>query len=137
MSMLGRTAFQYRFHEVVMLYCFMAIEREGRVSHELCLVPDKVDPLAVPVKIDDLMPTDAAVFRIGQEEACTVTNQGGELIISAWEPALVYLTPNLSAFPGIRAKHVKVVKTGEKSYRTYYSKDKSRWEEWTPSRERV
>ncbi len=121
-----------------MFYCFMAIERNGQVTHELCIVPDKPDPLALPIRIDQLQPTHSAVFRVGQEEAMVVTVDEREnaMIISALEPALVYLTPNLSAFPGMRARHLKITKTGPGQYRPFHSKDKTRWEEWTPSIER-
>lgn len=122
-----------------MLYCFMAIERKGEVRHDLCLVPDKPDMLALPIRVEELMQTDAAVFRVGAEEAMTVTIDSREntIHISALEPALIYLTPNLAAFPGMRARHLKVQVLGEGRYRTFYSKDKARWDEWTPSKERV
>ena len=115
----------------------MAIEREGQISHELCLVPDKVDPLAVPIKVCELEPTHAAVFRVGTEESMTVVEQDGALILSGVEPALFFLTPNLSAFPGMRAKHLKVTRSADGKFRTFYSKDKAKWDEWTPSVERT
>ncbi|MFN8390227.1 MAG: hypothetical protein U0136_08065 [Bdellovibrionota bacterium] len=121
-----------------MLFCMMPIERNGQITHQLCLVPDKPDPLARAILVDELEPTDFAVFRVGQEEACNVTvDHSGALIISAMEPAMVFLTPNLAAFPGMRARHVKVVRFGDRQYRTYYSKDKERWDEWTPNVERA
>ena len=122
-----------------MLYCFMVIERNGVYSHELCIVPDKPDSLSLPIRIADLQPTHAAVFRVGSEEVMTVTFDEREsaMHITPHEPALVYLTPNLAAFPGVRAKHLKIQKMGNNEYRTYYSKDKQRWDEWTPSKERV
>lgn len=122
-----------------MFLCFMAIERSGKVTHDLCLVPDKQDPLALPIRIEDLEPTDAAVFRVGENEAVVVTidpSDGGS-ILAPCEPALIYLTPNLVQYPGMRAKFAKVVKIGERKYRTFFSKDKSKWEEWVPSRPRT
>ncbi len=122
-----------------MFLCFMAISREGKVTHELCLVPDKPDPLAMPIKIDDLKPTEAAVFRVGQEEGLVVTrdHSDGAILLAPMKPSFIYLTPNLAQFPGMRADFVKIISLGEKQYRTYYSKDKSRWDEWTPHRERT
>ena len=116
----------------------MAIERNGEVFHDLCFVPDKPDNLSLPVRVDELEQTDAAVFRMGPEESMIVTREpDGSKLITAREPALVYLTPNLSQYPGVRAKYVKILKTGEREWRTYFSKDKARWDEWTPSKERV
>ena len=134
--------YDYAKHDTTrtdMLYCYMPIQRNGETKHELCIVPDKPDPLSSPIVVDNLQPTNAAVFRVGAEEAMVVTYDEREqaLFISALEPALVYLTPNLAAFPGMRARHLKIQKFGNGQYRTYYSKDKARWDEWTPSKERV
>jgi len=121
-----------------MFLCFMAIEREGKVRHELCLVPDKPDPLSLPVRIEDLEPTDSAVFRIGESEAVVVSIEtDGSTLLAPCDPALIYLTPNLVQYPGMRAKYAKVQKIGERRYRTFFSKDKAKWEEWVPTRPRA
>lgn len=121
-----------------MFLCYMIVNRNNQSKAELCIVPDKVDPLASPILIRELFPTTSAVFRVGAEEAMTVSadEQDGQMVITALEPASVYLTPNLAAFPGMRARRIKIVPVGE-GVRTYYAKDRnSSWEEWVANRER-
>ena len=122
-----------------MFLCFMALEREGKVTHELCLVPDKTDPLAMPIKIDDLKSTEGAVFRVGQDEALIVVrdHSDGAMVLIPYKPAFVYLTPNLAQYPGMKAEFVKIISSGDKHYRVYFSRDRQRWDEWTPQRERT
>lgn len=122
-----------------MLLCYMTIVRNGQTRNELCIVPDKVDPLAMPIVVRELFPTTAAVFRVGAEEAMTIAadEQDGQMVITALEPAAMYLTPNLAQYPGMRARRVKIVPIGESQIKTYFSKDRaSSWEEWVANRER-
>ena len=122
-----------------MLYCFMVVNRNGQFKSELCLVPDKPDPLAHPIVVRELFPTTSAVFRVGAEEVMTVSadEQDGQMVITALEPAAIYLTPNLAQFPGMRARRVKITPFGDGSVRTHFAKDRnSGWEEWVANRER-
>jgi hypothetical protein len=117
----------------------MPVEEAGRVVNELALVPDKSDALSRPVPIRTLFPTRAAVFRIGSEEALTVSSDSTsrQIIITGLEPALIYLTPNLSQFPGISAKHVKIMISETGEIQTFHSRDKNHWEEWIANKVRV
>ncbi len=117
----------------------MPVNRNGQTKNELCVVPDKPDPLASPVVIRELFPTVAAVFRVGADEAMIVAadEHDGQMVITALEPSAVYLTPNLAQFPGMRARKVKIVPSADGSIRSYYAKDRNTpWEEWVPNRER-
>ena len=121
-----------------MFLCYMMVTRNDATKAELCVVPDKLDALSMPILIRDLFVTTAAVFRVGAEEAMVIgpDEQDGHMVITALEPAAVYLTPNLSAFPGMRVRRAKVVPSGS-SFRTFYAKDRnSGWEEWIANRER-
>ena len=121
-----------------MFFCYMMVERNNVTKSELCVVPDKPDPLALPILVRELFPTTAAVFRVGAEEAMIVApdEQDGQMVITALEPAAVYLTPNLAQFPGMRARRVKIVPFGD-TVRTFYSKDRQApWEEWVANREK-
>ena len=120
-----------------MLLCYMVVERAGNFSHQLCLVPDKADSLSKPIIVDELTPTTAAVFRVGAEEVLTVSYDREDLLLAGLEPAIIYLTPNLSAFPGMKAKYVKITRSSGGQHRTFYSKDKNKWEEWVANRERT
>ena len=134
----GRVVYQSTTKQP-MLLCYMPIEEEGKVTNELALVPDKPDLLSRPVPIRSLFPTRAAVFRIGAEEALTIASESTnrQLILSALEPALIYLTPNLSQFPGFAAKHVKITISENSQIQTYHSRDRNHWDEWVANKVRV
>lgn len=121
-----------------MLICYMPIRNGNETDLKLCLVADKPDELSLPVEIDKLDLTGAAVLRVGPEEACVVLQDpsDNQMIISAMIPARIYLTPNLSQFPGINTQHIKVIKYNDGTYRTYYSRDKVEWVEWIANQER-
>ncbi len=121
-----------------MLVCYMPIQKGDEIELKLCLVADKPDVFSLPVEIDKLDLTGAAVLRVGPDEACVVLQDpaDNQMIISAMIPARIYLTPNLSQFPGINTQHLKVVKYDDGSYRTYFSRDKIKWEEWVANQER-
>lgn len=107
--------------------------------NELALVPDKADSLSRPVPVRSLLPTRAAVFRIGNEEALTVSSDSNsrQLILSALEPTLIYLTPNLPQYPGFSAKHIKITISEGGEIHTFYSRDRNHWEEWIANKVRV
>lgn len=111
----------------------------GRYHDEtdLCVIAEKVDSVTVPVRVRDLVPQTAAVYRIGPEEAVTVTydEESGGKIIAAVASGVFYLTPNLIQSPGLRTRRVKIWLEGD-MYRTMYDRERGRWEEWVANRER-
>ena len=121
-----------------MLFAFMPIDRGGETRMRLCFTPDKPDILAKPILVDDLFPTNCAVIRVGQEEALVVSAESTEstIILNAIEPSYIFLTPNVAQFPGMRTRYLKVQRYSDGSYRAFYSKDKGKWEDWVPNRER-
>ncbi len=104
----------------------------------LCFTPDKPDSITVPILLDDLFPTGCAVIRVGAEEALVVSSDSSEstIILNAIEPSSIFLTPNVAQFPGMKTKYLKVQRYADGSYRSFYSRDKSKWEDWVPNRER-
>ena len=122
-----------------MLLCYMPVEEEGRVTNELAIVPDKPDLLSRPVPVRVLFPTVAAVFRIGTDEALTVSSESTsrQLIISALEPSAIFLTPNLPQFPGFNTKHIKIVIGENGQIQTFHSRDRKSWDEWIANKVRV
>lgn len=105
---------------------------------DLCLVADKLDSVAVPVRVKDLFPTSAAVVRIGLEEAVIVKRDETDqsLIIAALPPGGIFLTPNLMQSPGMKVRRIKVTGDSPEEYRTYYDRERSGWEEWVANKER-
>ncbi|MBP9839312.1 MAG: hypothetical protein KBC84_11465 [Proteobacteria bacterium] len=116
----------------------MTVQNQGQLSLELCLAPDKPDPLSFPTPINSLFTTTTALIRVGQDEACKVTYEEKDscLIISAQEPAKIFLTPNLSQFPGFSSKHIKLAQQADGHFQTYHSRDRSHWEPWVANQER-
>lgn len=121
-----------------MLLCYLPIKQGEEINLKLCLVPDKPDMLTLPIEIDKFSPTIPAIVRLSAEESCTVAvdPQDNQLIISSLAPSRIYLTPNLSQFPGMHTGHIKVVRYEDDSLRTFYSRDKVTWEEWVANYER-
>lgn len=121
-----------------MLLCYLPIKQGIEVALKLCIVPDKTDEISLPIEIDKLDLTSAAVVRVGADEACTVSEDetDNQLVISALVPARIFLTPNLPQYPGMNTQHIKIVKYNDGAIRTFYSRDKIKWEEWIANQER-
>ena len=121
-----------------MFLCYMTLPDQDSTSIQLCLVPDKHDPLSLPTRIDNLFPTAAAVLRVGEMEAASVAfdEKDNSIIISAMEPNKIYLTPNLAQFPGLSTRHIKVILNESGDHETFQSRDKKTWEPWIANQER-
>ncbi len=122
-----------------MLLAFMPITRDGETRLRLCFTPDKPDVLSVPVLVDDLFPTNCAVVRIGAEESLVVSTDVREnsLLFNGIEPSSIYLTPNVAQNPGFKTKYLRIERHNQETYKVYHSRDKSKWEDWVPNRERA
>ena len=121
-----------------MLLAYLTRVRDGIDYTDLVLIPDKPDSLTVPTSVFLLSETIYAVYRIGPEEAfITNLDTDGGLIIQPMEPAGLYLTLNLPVRPGFRVRRIKLIRTGERSCKVYYEKDRSGWEEYIANKQRV
>lgn len=121
-----------------MLVAYLTRIRDGKDYTDLCIIPDKPDLLTVPTSLFTLGETPVAVYRIGPEESfITNIEPDGALVITPIEPAGLYLTLNVAVRPGMRVKRVKVIRTGEKSCKIYFEKERAGWEEYLANRQRV
>lgn len=127
-----------------MILCFVAGLGTEKNEIDLCLVPEKPDSLAVPVRVRDLFPTVAGFQRIGPDEGVAVSNSTTDdgIVVAALPPGGIFLTPNLPNSPGFRVRRIKILlsfdePSGAPNYRTFYERDgKKEWEEWVANRER-
>ena len=124
-----------------MLFAYMNCFGVESAHAELCLVPDRPDQFSVPVRIESLEATEAAVFRVGPVEAVTIKIDALDrgLIIEPLSPAKLFVTPDLPQYPGVHVKKLKVLKLAERRYRTLFQQEKDRgeeWREWVPYREK-
>ena len=104
---------------------------------ELCLIPELLDNRTIPVRIDFLTPSDAAVYFVGSKEAVAVEPQREEhtTILRALPPAVLYLTPNSSLQPGIAAQRLKIFSMGERRYQVFFTRENSEnWRPWVANR---
>ena len=123
-----------------MLLAYMNCDPQANFP-DLCLIPDKPDQFSVPVRVDTLRVTEAAVFRLGPEEALTVEKdpEDGGLVLVPFFPAKLYLTPDLPQYPGMGVKKAKIFISRDGVYSIYYVQDKDAqgtWREWIPSRDK-
>ncbi|NLF25226.1 MAG: hypothetical protein GX589_06155 [Deltaproteobacteria bacterium] len=124
-----------------MLFAYMLCSGLQSEHAELCLIPERPDQFSVPVRIESLEPTEAAVFRVGPTEAITVKVDPHDrgLIIEPFPPTKIHITPDLPQYPGVNVKKLKVLKLAERSYRTLFQQEKDRneeWREWVPYRDK-
>jgi hypothetical protein len=115
-----------------MLLAFMHCFGAQSNCAELCIVPDKPDQFSVPVRVDTLEVTDAAVLRLGPIEAITVRldPRDNGMVIEPMFPAKLFITPDLPQYPGVHVKRLKILRTAERQYQVYFLHDKDREEDW-------
>ena len=102
---------------------------------ELCLVPERPDQFSFPIRVDSLIETNAAIYRLSPYEGVRVKfNSEGGMIIEPVPPSKMYLTPSQPDRPGFIVKRVKVVKSGLRQYETYFMGEakEAEWKLWMP-----
>ncbi len=103
---------------------------------ELCLVPEKIDQFAVPLKVSALQVTENAVIRVSALEGLKVKidQSDGSVVATPVEPAQMFLTPSYPDYPGIRVKQLKFIREGNFIHVFFMSMSgKAEWKSWKPN----
>lgn len=119
------------------LHCFGPEQQKP----DLCIIPDKPDQFSVPVRIDSLINTEAAIHRLGPIEAITVEIDPSDkgIVIAPLKPAKFFLTPDVHDQPGVSVRKVKIFKGADGRYATFYLMDRheeGQWQPWEPLKRR-
>ncbi|MDD2941998.1 MAG: hypothetical protein PHC51_03430 [bacterium] len=120
-----------------MLLAYYAFAQNSDQVSELCLIPDKMDRMNGPVKIDALEESFAAVQHIGPAEAVCVTSipEENARLIKVLKPSIIYITPHTSEWPGEKATELKIYFLGIREYQIFYRRDAdSEWMAWEPQK---
>lgn len=102
----------------------------------LCIIPERLDPLALPVKVTALCTTENAVIRISALEGIKVKrDMDGGFIIEAVEPSKLFLTPSQPDLPGIQVKNYKIINLAENNHEVYFKPlmGGENWRPWNPN----
>jgi hypothetical protein len=104
---------------------------------ELCLVPDRSDQGSNLVRVDALLETDCAVCRLSSFESFKVRfdEKDGGMIVEPVIPTKLSLTPTYPDRPGIDVKRVKIIKLGDRRYKTFFMQEgrDGEWRPWNPN----
>ncbi len=105
-------------------------------SQELCIIPDKLDPLSVPVPVTSIKETTAAVYRVGPGETFIARREPSDnsLVLDSLKPAKIFLTQDRSDQPGFSVQRLKILQSKDGlviSYQREKSSDTS-WIKWDP-----
>ncbi len=108
---------------------------------ELTLVPDKPDQFSLPIPVDSLVETTAALLRISPLEAMVVKKdpEGDILILEPAAPSKLFITPDLHDKPGVSVKTMRIQFFGGRNYQITYIQDadtSNTWREWNPLKRR-
>jgi hypothetical protein len=90
-----------------------------------------------PIRVETLVETIAAVYRLGPQEGVRVkhdSNDGG-IVLEPVPPSKLYLTPSQPDRPGFQVACAKVVVLGDNQYETFYMQDLKApaWKKWYPN----
>ena len=103
----------------------------------LCIVPERLDPLAFPVKVTALCATENAVIRLSALEGIKVKKDpaDGGMIVEAVEPSKLFLTPSQADLPGIQVKNYKIINLADGSHEVYFKPlmGGETWRAWNPN----
>ena len=116
-----------------MLLAYVAFSENGNDYSKLCLIPAEDQGHCIPVRLDTIEQTDAAVFHIGVREAvnCVIDEREGSKVLWPIPPATIFLTPDNPQRPGIRAFKIKVTYLQNGAYEVSYTKELSDTDKWT------
>ena len=102
---------------------------------ELALIPDKPFSFSIPLPISFLEDNVTAFFMVGIGEGVNVVSNPAEnsLTIYALHPSIIFLTPDTTDSPGLKAAELRLTVEGQsasgmKIYKTEYRKDnRDKW----------
>ena len=104
---------------------------------ELCIIPERLDPFAQPLRLAALMTTDNAIIRVSALEGIKVRRDSAEnaLLLEAVKPAKLFLTPSYPDLPGIEVKSLRILSASERSFTIFFQapSGKQDWREWRPN----
>ncbi len=105
---------------------------------ELCLLADKTDQFSVPVAVQSLPVTEAAVCRVGPYESLlSYRDDEGWIYLRPAEPSKIYLTPVQTDQPGMSAKRIRVRLVAPGRYKTQFQQEKdiagNDWRDFDPN----
>lgn len=102
---------------------------------DLCLIPERPDQYAFPLKVSALRQVENAIIRVSALEGIKVKQEGeATLIVTPVEPAPMFITPSYPDLPGIRIKLAKFI-FEPNIVRVFFTlpAGKAEWREWRPN----
>lgn len=120
-----------------MLLAYVNFHQPAGDRLDLCIVPEKLDVFAAPIRVEALPLTTNAIVRVSSLEGIKVRldDSDGGLIIAAVEPSKLFLTPSQPDLPGIEVGKFKIVLRSDSAHLVFFKPlmGSDTWKEWRPN----
>ena len=119
-----------------MIIAYMTLPTSPLAPPVLCMLAEKPDQFSLPLPVEAMIETKAAVCRLGPQEGIKIRHDDTDnsLLIDPVIPGKIFVTPSLPDRPGFNVGRLKIRRdNGNLTVFFMPEKGPQEWREWRPN----